>query len=219
MSLTHATCVNAQDCCGNNSSEAHCCDSKGVPGDADTTYTTLDERMAMIDACIDTSLRKLILPDDYDCLVMNRENALDILSALDATAYGIGERDMVRRLLTQQELAVSSQELSAYRKVRSIQVNNSGIFSYPYFACRFTRRDGRIFFEKTSGSQRKSGFVYDNRPTSKLFLGGWSVNNDPQTAYGSENSQAGMLYKTAADRLMMLFVVPGRSFEIYELKK
>lgn len=190
MSLTHATFVKAQDSCG-----------------------------IMTDACIDTSLLKLILPDDYDCLVMNREKALDILSALDATAYGINERGMVERMLTQQELAVSSQELSAYRRVRSIQVNNSGIFSYPYFACRFTRRDGRIFFEKTSGSQRKSGFVYDNRPTSKLFLGGWSVNNDPQTAYGSEKSQAGMLYKTAADRLMMLFVVPGRSFEIYELRK
>lgn len=80
-------------------------------------------------------------------------------------------------------------------------------------------KEGRLFFEKTTGSQRKSGYIYDNRPDSKVFLGGWSVNNDPQTTYDSENSVAGKIYRIAADRIIMLFIAPdGRSFEIYELK-
>lgn len=80
--------------------------------------------------------------------------------------------------------------------------------------------DGKIFFEKTSGSQRKFGFIYDNKPDSKVFLGGWSINDDPQTTYDSENSVLGMLYKLGPNKLIMLFLAPDeQSFEIYELTK
>ncbi len=169
---------------------------------------------------VDYSLIDVIKPRDWDRLVLDREQALEVLDSLSSDAYGLDEMPMVRKLLTSKNLKLSAQELLSYRKVRSIQVSNLGIFSYPYFSCRFSKKDGKIFFEKTTGSQRKSGYIYDNKPDSTVFLGGWSVNDDPQTSYQSENSVCGMVYKIGSNKLIMLFLAPDeRSFEIYELTK
>ncbi len=164
-------------------------------------------------------LNRLIHADDYLLLVGGKEKALEILACLGEDAYGIREMPMVRSLLTGKSQAFSPSELKAYRRVRSIQVNNMGIFSYPYFACRFREKEGKLFFEKTAGSQRKSGFLYENTPTTMVFLGGWSVNNDPQTTYDSPNSEAGIIYKIGDGKIIMLFVKANHTFEIYELKK
>ncbi len=169
---------------------------------------------------VDYSLINVIKPRDWDRLVLDREQALSVLDRLPSDAYGFNEKSEVKKLLTAQNLNLSNKELMGYRKVRSIQVSVSGIFSYPFFACRFKRLGGQLFFEKIAGSQRKSGYVYDNKPNSKVFLGGWSVNDDPQTTYDSENSQPGMIYKIGANKIIMLFLAPDeKSFEIYELKR
>lgn len=174
---------------------------------------------ALEESYVNPSLRGTILHDDYDALVMCKEKALDILSTLGDSDYGIKNRKAVKKLLSQEEQEISLEDLHGHHRVRSIQVNNSGIFIYPFFACRFTEKDGKPFFEKTAGSQRKSGFIYANKPTSMIFLGGWSVNDEPQTEYGSLNSVAGTLYKINENKLIMLFVRPYRDFEIYEFTK
>ena len=107
------------------------------------------------------ALNRLIHADDYLLLTQGKETALNILSSLDNDVYGNREVPMVRNLLTSKHQTVSLHELKDYRRVRSIQVNNSGIFSYPYFTCRFKDSGGKMFFEKTTGSQRKSGYVYE----------------------------------------------------------
>lgn len=169
---------------------------------------------------VDYSLIDVIKPRDWDRLVLDREQALEVLDRLPSDAYGFDEKTIVKKLLTTPNLKITSQELLSYRKVRSIQVSNLGIFSYPYFSCRFRKKDGKIFFEKTTGSQRKSGYIYDNKPDSKVFLGGWSVNDDPQTSYQGENSVCVMVYKIGSNKLIMLFLAPDeKSFEIYELTK
>lgn len=169
---------------------------------------------------VDYSLIDVIKPRDWDRLVLDREQALEVLDRLPSDAYGLDEKTIVKKLLTTPNLKITSQELLSYRKVRSIQVSNLGIFSYPYFSCRFRKKDGKIFFEKTTGSQRKSGYIYDNKPDSKVFLGGWSVNDDPQNSYQGENSVCGMVYKIGSNKLIMLFLAPDeKSFEIYELTK
>ncbi len=191
----------------------------GVLTDSMTTSTALPAT-ADISESLDPSLNGIIRSSDSDRLVSDREKALAILENIPADAYGRNEIPAVRRQLTSRRLNISDRELASFKRVRSIQVSDMGIFSYPYFLCRFKKKEGRLFFEKTTGSQRKSGYIYDNRPDSKVFLGGWSVNNDPQTTYDSENSVAGKIYRIAADRIIMLFIAPdGRSFEIYELKK
>lgn len=169
---------------------------------------------------IDYSLYGIIKDRDWDRLVLDREQAIDILDNLQLNVYGINEKPLVKKLLTARNLKFSTQELLSYKKVRSIQVGSLGIFSYPYFPCRFKYKNGKLFFEKIAGSQRKSGYVYENKPDSKVFLSGWSVNDDPQTSYDSENSEAGMIYKISANKIIMLFLSPDeQSFEIYELIK
>lgn len=169
---------------------------------------------------VDYSLYGIIKNRDWDRLVLDREQALSVLESLPSDAYGLNELPMVKKLLTSKNLRINNQELLAYRRVRSIQVSNLGIFSYPYFACRFRRKDGKLFFEKTTGSQRKSGYIYDNKPDSKVFLGGWSVNDEPQTTYDSDHSEPGMIYKIGTNRIIMVFLAPDeQSFEIYELTK
>ena len=169
---------------------------------------------------VDYSLYGIIKNRDWNRLVLDREQALSVLEHLPSDAYGLNEKAMVKKLLTSKNLRITNQELLSYKRVRSIQVNNMGIFSYPYFACRFKRKDGKLFFEKISGSQRKSGYVYDNKLDSKVFLGGWSVNDEPQTTYDSDHSEPGMIYKIGVNKIIMVFLSPDeQSFEIYELTK
>ena len=88
-----------------------------------------------------------------------------------------------------------------------------------YFHILILDAASAVFFEKTTGSQRKSGFVYQNGPESLAFLGGWSVNDEPQTSYGAENSVAGVLYKIGTRRAIILFPTSADRVEIYELIK
>lgn len=169
---------------------------------------------------VDYSLYGIIKNRDWNRLVLDREQALSVLERLNTDAYGINERPMVKKLLISKQLKITNQELLSYKRVRSIQVTDMGIFSYPYFSCRFKLKEGNLFLEKISGSQRKSGYIYDNKPDSKVFLGGWSVNDDSQTTYDSENSVPGMIYKIGGNKIIMVFLAPDeQSFEIYELTK
>lgn len=154
---------------------------------------------------------KLLLDDDIT-------KCTHLLQALPDDAAYLEERPEILRLLKSTRLDIIPSDIFNYKRVRSIQVNKLGIFSYNYFNCRFKTKNNLLFFEKTSGSQRKSGYVYKNDPKSCIFLGGWTVNDDPQTIYGSENSIAGSLYRVGTNKLLMVFF-DGNGFELYEIVK
>ena len=169
---------------------------------------------------LNQELEDVILPSDYGVLSRDKEIAWEVLSTLTSKSIGYGERNEVERLLTAKTYKISPDDMVGFRRVRSIQIDaRDGIFSYPYFNCRFKRVDGKMFFEKTSGSQRKSGYVYQNTPESLVFLGGWSVNDDPQTSYGNDNSIAGTIYKISPRKAIMIFPTREDRVEIYELIK
>ena len=169
---------------------------------------------------LNQELEGVILPSDYGVLSRDKEIAWEVLSTLTSKSIGYGERNEVERLLTAKTYKISPDDMVGFRRVRSIQIDaRDGIFSYPYFNCRFKRVDGKMFFEKTSGSQRKSGYVYQNTPESLVFLGGWSVNDDPQTSYGNDNSIAGTIYKISPRKAIMIFPTREDRVEIYELIK
>lgn len=151
---------------------------------------------------------------------LDREMAREVLSTITPSSIGYTEKRMVEKLLSAKTYPISPKEMKGFKRVRSIQIDaRDGIFSYLYFNCRFMETNGKIFFEKTKGSQRKSGFIYQNGPASLIFLGGWSVNDDPQTAYGSENSVAGTVYKIGTNKAIMIFPTEENRVEIYELTK
>lgn len=169
---------------------------------------------------IDSGLEGLLLPADYGRMVNCREWVSDALATVTPASYGYDEKGGVEKLLNAKIYPVVPADMVGSWRVRSIQIDaRDGIFSYPYFRCRFRNVDGKVFFEKTTGSQRKSGYVYQNGPESLAFLGGWSVNDDPQTFYGGENSVVGTLYKIGRNRAIMLFPISSDRVEIYELVK
>lgn len=169
---------------------------------------------------LNPKLEGIILPSDYGVLARDRIIAWEALSTLTPKSYGCVEKNMVEKLLNAKTYPITPKDMIGFRRVRSIQIDaRDGIFSYPYFNCRFKEADGKVFFEKTTGSQRKSGYVYQNSPESLVFLGGWSVNDDPQTGYGSTNSVVGKVYKIGPRKAIMIFPTEEDRVEIYELTK
>ena len=169
---------------------------------------------------LNPELEDIILPSDYGVLARDRNIAWEALSTLTPKSYGYAEKNMVEKLLNAKTYSITPKDMIGLRRVRSIQIDaRDGIFSYPYFNCRFKKADGKVFFEKTTGSQRKSGYVYQNSPESLVFLGGWSVNDDPQTGYGSTNSVVGKVYKIGPRKAIMIFPTEEDRVEIYELTK
>ena len=169
---------------------------------------------------LNPELEDIILPSDYGVLARDRNIAWEALSTLTPKSYGYAEKKMVEKLLNAKTHPITPKDMIGFRRVRSIQIDaRDGIFSYPYFNCRFKKADGKVFFEKTTGSQRKSGYVYQNSPESLVFLGGWSVNDDPQTGYGSTNSVVGKVYKIGLRKAIMIFPTEEDRVEIYELTK
>lgn len=169
---------------------------------------------------INHELEEIIHPSDFDVLARDRDIAREVLDLISSKMYGYAEKGMVERLLKAKPQPITPGDLIGLNRVRSIQIDgNSGIFSYPYFKCRTTKKGRKVFFEKTTGSQRKSGYVYQNSLESLIFLGGWRVNDNPQTSYESTNSVAGTIYKIGQSRIIMLFPTNNNRVEIYELKK
>lgn len=169
---------------------------------------------------LNPKLEGIILPSDYGVLARDRNIAWEALSTLTPKSYGYAEKNMVEKQLNAKTYSITPKDMIGFRRVRSIQIDaRDGIFSYPYFNCRFKKADGKVFFEKTTGSQRKSGYVYQNSPESLVFLGGWSVNDDPQTGYDSTNSAVGKVYKIGPRKAIMIFPTEEDRVEIYELTK
>ena len=169
---------------------------------------------------LNPKLEGIILPSDYGVLARDRNIAWEALSTLTPKSYGYAEKNIVEKLMNAKTYPITPKDMIGFRRVRSIQIDaRDGIFSYPYFNCRFKKADGKVFFEKTTGSQRKSGYVYQNSPESLVFLGGWSVNDDPQTGYGSTNSVVGKVYKIGPRKAIMIFPTEEDRVEIYELTK
>lgn len=155
---------------------------------------------------------------DIELIEGDLSKSLTFLNSLSETTSYIEERPMVQNLLRQNLYNITPNDLIQYKKVRSIQVEPYGIFLYDFFNCKFSMRNGTIFFQKTTGSQRKSGYIYRKDDKSAIFLGGWSVNDEPLTKYGSDNSVIGSLYKISSQKLIMLFYY-GNSFELYEFSR
>jgi hypothetical protein len=62
---------------------------------------------------------------------------------------------------------------------------------YGWFNCRISDRDGHLFFEKTSGSQRVSGWLYPDQSGGLVLLGANTVKGEPQRRYSGSGASAG----------------------------
>lgn len=208
-------CIEAVDKMTGTITMGHPCDDWYFSGE-----TEFIKQKAIMPEDLNHELEGIIHTPDYGMLALGCDFALETLSKVSPKSYGYAEKGMVEDLLNAKVYPVTPDDMLGFCRVRSIQIDACyGIFSYPYFKCSFRNMDGKVFFEKTTGSQRKSGYVYQNKSNSLIFLGGWSVNDEPQTTYDSTNSVAGIVYKIAPDKAIMIFPTNNNRVEIYELMK
>ena len=138
-----------------------------------------------------------------DASIQNAKKLLDNLSA-DAYMDRASQKTEVLNLLNQTHLPIVENELLNLKQVKSIQISNYGIFEYSYFNCKFTSKNGSIYYKKTTGSQRQNGFLYRKDTNTVYFAGAWSVNDDPTKEYGSDQSIAGVFYKLSSGKYIMI---------------
>ena len=94
--------------------------------------------------------------------------------------------------------------------------------------CRVRRAGDGLFFEKLTGSQRVSGFLYPRDGTSFVLLGGATVNEEPQRRYTSDggapaevlqHNRAGLVTKVGLGRLRIVFPQEIGQFEVLDLTR
>ncbi|WP_448950908.1 DUF4893 domain-containing protein [Labrys neptuniae] len=104
-------------------------------------------------------------------------------------------------------------ELTGAWRCRSVQIDDgskatggkASVYAYPYFKCAISQRGDKLFFAKTNGSQRVSGFLYRVSNTRFAFLGGAANGDDPPVDYGAspKSDEVGYLFKVAPRKLRL----------------
>ena len=101
---------------------------------------------------------------------------------------------------------------------------------YTWFNCRISERSGGLFFEKTSGSQRSSGFLYPEGD-GYVYLGASYVTGEKPHAYSGNGASVGAqatpddqigylsLLSDGRARMEMPYPLQESTFEIIELKR
>ena len=155
------------------------------------------------------------------------KRAKAVNEALPADAYGLADLPQVRELLAAPSLPLQRSELPGDWRCRSLQVGQLGVFVYPFFRCRIRKDKDKLFFEKLTGSQRRSGEIFEDPPNRFVLLGGQTVNEDPQRPYSAtmkdwdeedlDGDTIGVLTRKGKDRLLMILDATADSYELYEL--
>lgn len=150
-------------------------------------------------------------------------NANPQIPASDADAKAV-----VEELLAEPHRPLDADMLTGDWKIRSLQGGRYGVYTYPWFKARIARREGGLFFEKISGSQRRSGWLLPptDGATDWYFIGGATVNEDPQVAYSKDDGarprdsdSVGTVWGMSDERVLMLLDVGENGYEIYQLKR
>jgi hypothetical protein len=142
-------------------------------------------------------------------------------------ATGREELGKIRELVGGEALPVKRSELVGSWSCRSTQASSLGIFAYPFFQCRISESPEGLLFQKITGSQRRSGYLFADGGRRFVFLGGQHVNEDPAVFYSGmsggsdgeslERDSVGVLQKKGENRLVMILDASPDRYEIYEL--
>ncbi|MEX5328181.1 DUF4893 domain-containing protein [Pseudomonas paraeruginosa] len=135
------------------------------------------------------------------------------------------ELEQLELSLAQPAVAVDEKGLLGDWKCRSTQADQYGIYRYPNFQCRIRRTDQGLFLEKTSGSQRVSGYLFPEGAERYVFLGGATVNDEPQVAFSGlahgapAESDVVALLRPHAGGFLLLFPERRGGYEVLEFSR
>lgn len=168
--------------------------------------------------------RRRIKPQHVESVESAETLAVAFNSArLAAGPRGGGEADDAKDLSTAiaclkpQDRPFKEKDLLGNWRCRSIQASDLLVIVYPFFNCRFIRKDGKLFFEKTTGSQRRSGYLYPSTGDHMVFLGSLTMNDDVNT--GEYTDTVGVLVRKVSDRFLLILDATQKGYELYEIVK
>ena len=157
---------------------------------------------------------KLMTPADKARLEKYDETRKAALAEAKAgTASEVAELDA---LLAKPLLSLPDFDLGGDWQCRTIKAGGLGaLVVYGWFKCKVSDDGSGWMLEKTSGSQRTKGRFYDDGEKRLIYLGSFSVNDDPAKPYGSgpESDQVGYAFRTGPAEWRIEFPAP-----YYELK-
>ncbi len=165
--------------------------------------------LAINPALADGVVQKLITPADktrLDKYGETRKAALD-----EAKAGEPGELKQLNDLLARPMVAFSDKDLTGNWQCRTMKVGGGlPLVVYGWFKCKVTDDGSGWMLEKTSGSQRTKGRFYDDGEKRSIYLGSFTVNEDPAKPYGSgpETDQIGYAFRNGDKAWRIEFPAP-----------
>ncbi len=180
-------------------------------------------------AALAASWEDRLHPDDRHTIQQTDATARTVLASVPTEAYGFDEVPAIQALLDARSMARPQERLLGDWRCRSIQLNQYGLFSYPFFRCHIEQLDGGLRFRKSTGSQRRTGWLHADGEARWVFIGSSHYNEDPAPDYSGlredsdgqnrERDSVGVLETLADGRLRMILDAKPGQVEIYELNR
>lgn len=149
-----------------------------------------------------------------------------------AASATIRDRTVHHKVMDAPTKPVNDADLLGWWACRTIKVGGqfAGLIVYSWFDCKVSVRDGFLFFEKRSGSQRLSGRLYQDGPDRRILLAAPTYNDEPQRAYSGpeggitdpqRKDKIGVLEQLEDGRVRVIFPwsVLESTYDILELKR
>lgn len=150
-------------------------------------------------ALADGEVQKLITPADKTRLDKYSETRKAALA--EAKAGNPAEVKQLDALLAKPVVSFSDKDLTGNWQCRTIKAGGlSPLVIYGWFKCKVTDDGSGWRLEKVSGSQRTKGRFFDDSEERAIYLGSFTVNEDPAKPYGSgpQTDQVGYAFRTGA---------------------
>ncbi|MBI3678228.1 MAG: DUF4893 domain-containing protein [Proteobacteria bacterium] len=142
-----------------------------------------------------------------------------------------GDAAAMREIASAPAQNISASELTGSWRCRTMKLGGVVSVSYAWFNCRISGHGGRLYFEKTSGSQRISGYLYPGDGGGFVLLGAWTVKGEPKRVYSGSNpgygaestpdDAIGLLSGLGGSHAKIEFPYPVQesTFDVMELKR
>ena len=164
---------------------------------------------------------------------VNRISKLDESRAKGLTEAQAGsDMGTIHAVLDPAPQAIGEGALAGNWRCRTIKLGGiTPDVVYSWFNCRISHRDGGLFFEKVTGSQRVAGVLYPREDGGYVLLGATSVGNEPPHRYSGNHESAGaeatpddavgVLSATGSNHARIEFPYPVQesTFDVIELKR
>lgn len=182
----------------------------------------LASAMAATPAFADGEVGKLITAADtarLDSYETTRKAALD-----EARSGDPADLAVLDRLLARPVVSFSDADLTGDWRCRTIKAGGiATLVIYDWFRCKITDDGSGWMLDKTSGSQRTRGRLYDDGDKRAIYLGSLRYNDDPARDYAAdpEMDQVGYAFRAGADEWRIEFPQPRREslLDILELQR